>query len=53
MFQDQIKGSKTWSEIVLNASLPESAAPGTILKVYGWNPKKKVGYIDDLAIDFK
>jgi len=52
-FQDQIKTTKTWGEIILKTSLPESAATGSTLKVYGWNPKKKKAFIDDVVIEFK
>jgi hypothetical protein len=50
-FDSQIRAFKSWSSISQNLSLDaKTIKPGSVLKIYIWNPGNEKGYIDDFGI---
>jgi len=41
-----------WGQAFFNFEMPEFLSPDDILKIYIWNPEKKVIYLDDIEIGF-
>jgi hypothetical protein len=41
-----------WGQAFFNFEVPDIFSPDDILKIYVWNPEKKVIYLDDIQIGF-
>jgi len=48
--QTSISKANEWIEFKTSFDLPESITPDSQLKIFFWNPKKKIFYIDDIEI---
>lgn len=45
-----IPKAKEWTEFSTTFDLPKNLTPDTELKVFFWNPKKKIYFVDDFEI---
>lgn len=48
-----IKQNKTWTQCSNEMQIPANVRPDDVLKIYVWNPKKQVYYIDDFDVSFE
>lgn len=49
-FVEPIKKANEWIEVKTSFDMPSNITPNTELKVYIWNPKKHLFYIDDMEV---
>lgn len=47
---ESVKKANEWVEVKTSFDMPANITPDTELKVYVWNPKKHLFYVDDMEI---